>query len=104
MGLSSSDAPSSDDFISLSVTKRDASRDQGPHPGSRLQREDDDLGEGDDGAYELLQVFPFPLNTWKSLDMADYTQAKERIALGKKSRKEEAKRRKAAISDLIDEA
>lgn len=35
-------------FISLSVAKREEVA-PGPHPGSRLMREDDDLGEGDDG-------------------------------------------------------
>jgi GC-rich sequence DNA-binding factor len=38
-----------DDFISLSVVKR-ADESQGPHPESRLMREEDELGEGDDGA------------------------------------------------------
>ena len=37
-----------DDFIPLSVTRGEDIY-QGPHPESRLQREDDDLGEGDDG-------------------------------------------------------
>lgn len=37
-----------DDFISLSVTKRDTVP-QGPHPESRLMREEDEVGEGDDG-------------------------------------------------------
>lgn len=36
------------DFISLSVTRKEDLY-QGPHPESRLMREDDDLGEGDDG-------------------------------------------------------
>ena len=36
-----------EDFISLSLTRR--SEDLGPHPESRLVREDDELGEGDDG-------------------------------------------------------
>lgn len=40
--------PGGEDFISLSVT-RTAEEWQGPHPESRLMREDDDLGEGDDG-------------------------------------------------------
>ncbi|KAJ2933384.1 hypothetical protein H1R20_g3695, partial [Candolleomyces eurysporus] len=51
-----------EDFISLSVTKR--SEDTGPHPESRLVREEDELGEGDD-------------------EYAEYTSAQERIALGK---------------------
>ncbi len=37
-----------EDFISLSVTKRD-DYSQGPHPESRLVREEDELGEADDG-------------------------------------------------------
>jgi len=36
------------DFISLSVTRREDVH-QGPHPESRLVREEDELGEGDDG-------------------------------------------------------
>lgn len=36
------------EFISLSVTKR-ADISQGPHPESRLMREEDELGEGEDG-------------------------------------------------------
>ena len=37
-----------EDFISLSVLRKEDVY-QGPHPESRLMREDDDLGEGDDG-------------------------------------------------------
>lgn len=40
--------PTGDDYISLSVTKR-SEVNQGPHPDSRLVREEDELGEGDDG-------------------------------------------------------
>lgn len=40
--------PNTEDYISLSLTKRDDEY-LGPHPESRLMREDDDLGEGDDG-------------------------------------------------------
>lgn len=36
------------DYISLSVTKR-ADIPQGPHPESRLMREEDEVGEADDG-------------------------------------------------------
>lgn len=45
-----------EEFISLSLTKRSETRmvDDGPHPESRLMREDDDLGEGDDGASCLM--------------------------------------------------
>ena len=44
-----------DDFISLSVTKR-SELPPGPHPESRLMREDDELGEGDDGAYHSVYI------------------------------------------------
>ena len=44
-GPSSSHA---DEYISLSLTTR-VDEYQGPHPESRLMREDDDLGQGDDG-------------------------------------------------------
>lgn len=37
-----------DDYISLTVATRNDVY-QGPHPESRLMREEDDLGEGDDG-------------------------------------------------------
>ena len=36
-----------EDFIPLTVSKRDGP--VGPHPESRLVREDDEMGEGDDG-------------------------------------------------------
>ncbi|KAF4590038.1 hypothetical protein EYR40_009567 [Pleurotus pulmonarius] len=72
-----------DDFISLSVTRR--AEDQGPHPESRLVREEDELGEGDD-------------------EFAEYTSAQERIALGKKSRKVEASKRRDAMKEMIADA
>lgn len=40
-----------DDFVSLSLTKR---VEQGPHPESRLVREEDELGEADDGEWVTL--------------------------------------------------
>ncbi len=42
-----------EDYISLSLTKRDGEY-LGPHPESRLMREDDDLGEGDDGVINQI--------------------------------------------------
>ncbi|KAJ7069752.1 nineteen complex-related protein 2-domain-containing protein [Mycena amicta] len=72
------------DFISLSVAKR-SDEYQGPHPESRLVREEDDLGEGDD-------------------EYAEYTSAQERIALGKKSRKVEASKRRDEMKELIADA
>jgi hypothetical protein len=38
-----------EDFISLSLTRREDNVPAGPHPESRLVREEDELGEGDDG-------------------------------------------------------
>ncbi|EIW80893.1 GCFC-domain-containing protein [Coniophora puteana RWD-64-598 SS2] len=73
-----------EDFISLSVTRRDDLA-SGPHPESRLVREEDELGEGDD-------------------EYAEYTSAQERIALGKKSRKAEASKRRDEINEMIVDA
>ncbi|KAI5121072.1 hypothetical protein M0805_008586 [Coniferiporia weirii] len=73
-----------DDFISLSVTRREDNY-QGPHSESRLMREDDVLGEGDD-------------------EFAEYTAAQERIALGKKAKKKEAVNRRSAMQELINDA
>ncbi|KAF8442882.1 nineteen complex-related protein 2-domain-containing protein, partial [Boletus edulis BED1] len=72
------------DYISLSVTKR-ADISQGPHPESRLVREEDEVGEGDD-------------------EYAEYTSAQERIALGKKARKAETSKRRDTMKEMIDEA
>ncbi|KAI0322031.1 nineteen complex-related protein 2-domain-containing protein [Amylostereum chailletii] len=73
-----------DDYISLSVTKHGEGY-QGPHPESRLVREEDELGEGDD-------------------EFAEYTSAQERIALGRKSRKKEASQRRNNMKELIADA
>ncbi|KAH9080570.1 GCFC-domain-containing protein [Lactarius deliciosus] len=73
-----------DDYISLSLTKRNDEY-LGPHPESRLMREDDDLGEGDD-------------------DFSEYTSAKTRIALGKKAKKAEANKVREEMQDLIADA
>ncbi|PFH46529.1 hypothetical protein AMATHDRAFT_154582 [Amanita thiersii Skay4041] len=73
-----------EDYVSLVVTRR-ADEPQGPHPDSRLVREEDELGEGDD-------------------EFAEYTSTQERIALGKKSRKVEAVRRREEMKELIEEA
>lgn len=45
-----------DEYISLSLTSRDDEY-RGPHPESRLMREDDDLGEGDDGVFIQPTIF-----------------------------------------------
>jgi GC-rich sequence DNA-binding factor len=48
--------PNADDYISLSLTTRDNEY-RGPHPESRLMREEDDLGEGDDGVLHQPTIF-----------------------------------------------
>ncbi|RPD62638.1 GCFC-domain-containing protein [Lentinus tigrinus ALCF2SS1-7] len=73
-----------EDYISLSLTKRDDFS-QGPHPESRLMREEDELGDADD-------------------EFAEYTSAQERIALGRKSRKKEAQKRRLEINEMIVDA
>ncbi|KAJ7771793.1 nineteen complex-related protein 2-domain-containing protein [Mycena metata] len=76
--------PSKDDFISSSIVKR-ADESHGPHPESRLMREEDELGEGDH-------------------QFVEYTSAQERIAVGKKSRKVQASKRKDAMKEMIADA
>lgn len=39
-----------EEFISLSVARRDENIDLGPHPESRLMREDDEMGDAEEGA------------------------------------------------------
>ncbi|KAG6902530.1 hypothetical protein C0995_015348 [Termitomyces sp. Mi166 len=73
-----------EDFVSLSVVRK-ADEPEGPHPMSRLMREEDELGEGDD-------------------EFAEYTSAQERIALGKKSRRVENAKRRAAMQEMIADA
>ncbi|KAF9013201.1 nineteen complex-related protein 2-domain-containing protein [Cyathus striatus] len=73
-----------DDYISLSVSKR-SDFSEGPHPESRLVREDDELGEGDD-------------------EFAEYTSAQERIALGKKSKKIEERKKRDVMKEMIEDA
>jgi len=68
-----------DDFISL----RDYSEDQGPHPESRLQREEDDMGSGEE-------------------EFAEFTGATERVALGQKAIKEEKLRERRERREAMD--
>ncbi|KAI0373663.1 GCFC-domain-containing protein [Pilatotrama ljubarskyi] len=82
--LRASKAAGAEDYISLSLTKRD-DYSKGPHPESRLVREEDELGEADD-------------------EFAEYTSAQERIALGKQSRKREAQKRREEMQEMIVDA
>ncbi|WWD20108.1 hypothetical protein CI109_104583 [Kwoniella shandongensis] len=54
----------------------------GPHPESRLMREEDEEGDGDE-------------------DMAEYTEANERMHLGKSANKAAARRLKGEIGEMI---
>jgi len=56
MRTTSSTSSRVDEYISLSLTTRDGEY-RGPHPESRLMREDDDLGEGDDGVLHQPIIF-----------------------------------------------
>jgi GC-rich sequence DNA-binding factor len=51
--LRQTEAIASDEFISLTVSKRGEEIDE-PHPESRLVREEDELGEGDDGMLSFV--------------------------------------------------
>lgn len=75
---------------------------KGPHPDSRLMREEDELGEGDDGMY-VLRFLGMSLNG-RETDMAEFTGAKERIALGKKARKAEERNRRKGMVEMIEDA
>lgn len=80
----------SEDFISLYDPRGSRQRDQDPHPESRLQREEDDVGSGED-------------------EFADFTGATERVALGHTARdaakREETRRRREAMDiDQDDDA
>ena len=89
-----------DGFISLSVTRKDEHY-RGPHPESRLVREEDELGEGDDGELSgFLVLSPFLF----VVEFAEYTSAQERVALGKKAKRKEAEKRKSTMQELINDA
>lgn len=82
---------SSDDYISLAPFGRASvsmEMDDGPHPHSRLQREEDELGDGEE-------------------EFADYTGATERIPIGEKAEKEwkeqQRKQMEAAVRGDFDQ-
>lgn len=81
--------------------------DQGPHPDSRLVREEDELGEGDDGLCPLLSDVLWSLLCWPAdhtPEFAEYTSARERIALGKKATRKAAVDRRETMKELIADA
>lgn len=74
------DGASGSGFISLDLAARPSKKGE-----SRLVREDDEVGEGDD-------------------DMAEYTGARERIPLGKSATEQRKKAVRAGMVDLINDA
>lgn len=93
-----------DDFVSLSVVRR--VEDQGPHPESRLMREEDEVGDADDGSFLRFPFYAYHIlkNRTLRIEFAEYTSAQERIALGNKSRKAEASKRRDVMKDMIADA
>ena len=78
LGVDSMSGPTASDFISLDVGMPIKNRE------SRLVREEDEIGEGED-------------------DHSEYTGATERVALGTKGRAKERKDRKEGMREMIDE-
>lgn len=66
-----------EDYISLGL-------DRGPHPESRLMREEDEGEEGDE-------------------DFASYTEANDRLAIGREANRIAARRLKGEIGEMIAE-
>jgi GC-rich sequence DNA-binding factor len=91
-----------DDYISLTVAKQ-GDESKGPHPESRLMREEDEVGDGDDGEPGITLV-DTAMFTSTGIEFAEYTGAQDRIALGKNPRKAEASKRKEAIGEMIVDA
>jgi GC-rich sequence DNA-binding factor len=89
-----------EDFISLGggrLIVHDG--DKGPHPESRLMREEDEGDEGDEGeSYPSLQIWSLLI-----LDMAMYTEANDKLHIGKKAKGEAARRLRNEIGELIDD-
>jgi GC-rich sequence DNA-binding factor len=98
--ISKHDAGNEEDFISLGGGKLIVhdGEDRGPHPESRLMREEDEGDEGDEGDYLLLLL-------WHSLiiDMAMYTEANDKLHIGKKAKGDAARRLRNEIGELIDD-
>ncbi|PWN90132.1 hypothetical protein FA10DRAFT_266632 [Acaromyces ingoldii] len=77
-GKSDENTNGQEDFISLGGSSR------GPHPESRLQREDDEWGSGEE-------------------EFADFTGATERVALSKRAIEEEKQKRRQEMRERVDE-
>ncbi|KAL4400079.1 spliceosomal complex disassembly protein [Malassezia pachydermatis] len=89
--LTSVQEPTEDDFVSLDVTHvqprgaltQTTSYEAGPHPSSRLPREEDEIGLGED-------------------EHAAYTEATERIPLGRQAERQRKMERRRQMRTLID--
>jgi GC-rich sequence DNA-binding factor len=84
--LRKSGAEGAEDYISLSVT-RHADEDQGPHPESRLVREDDELGEGDDGTRattsNILNILMIPYRVCRVHECSGTYRSGQEVSKGR---------------------
>lgn len=106
-----------EDYISITeqsgrLTVYDADAGTGgrdePHPESRLQREEDELGEGDEGGLGKPPCFGLACrrlmrNNLVATDLAAYTGADEKLTLGKSANAAAARRLRNDIVEAIDE-
>jgi GC-rich sequence DNA-binding factor len=67
-------------------------------------REEDEVGDADDGLYLEFAFYACRLLNNTPTEFAEYTSAQERIALGKKSRKAEAAKRRDTMKEMIADA
>lgn len=97
IGAPNTTAVPSDEFISLSLTKRSGDEDDGtPARESRLEREEDDLGDGEDGE-AILQLDIVVLNA----DCHTLVPQSSPSSPGLKNESHwERKRRKKRLSDV----
>lgn len=71
---------------------------------SRLVREEDEIGDGDEGSSFALLLSPRALTCIRhSIDLADYTGASERVPLGKKANREAADRMRSGMIEMIQD-
>lgn len=89
----------SDSFISLDVSRVTKSGE------SRLVREEDELGDGDEGtSIELIQPKVGCMLTLRLIDAAEFTGALESVPLGRKANKLAAAKMKAGMAEMILDA
>jgi GC-rich sequence DNA-binding factor len=86
-----------DSFISLEVGRVVKSGE------SRLVREEDELGDGDEGKFILIDKGPRLIHD-DCPDAAEFTGALETVPLGRKANKLAADRMKAGMVEMIEDA